>query len=121
MSETVRQLADLIAPVYRHGFVTEIEADTVPPGLDEDVVRLISRKKGEPAFLTDWRLKALRHSLTLKEPHWAHLRAAPIDYQSIAHYSAPKAQKDGPKSLDEGDPKLLETHEQLGAPRAERA
>ena len=101
MSESARQLEDLIARGYRHGFVTEIEADTVAPGLDEDVVRLISRKKHEPAFLTEWRLKALRHWLTMQEPHWAHLKVAPIDYQAISYYSAPKAKKDGPKSLDE--------------------
>src|SRR5690348_10720446 len=121
MSESARQLEDLIGRGYRHGFVTEIEADTVPPGLDEDVVRLISRKKAEPAFLTEWRLKALRHWLTMKEPHWAHLKVAPIDYQAISYYSAPKAKKDGPKSLDEVDPKLLETYEKLGVPLHERA
>ncbi|HEV3181267.1 MAG TPA: Fe-S cluster assembly protein SufB [Steroidobacteraceae bacterium] len=121
MSENARQLEDLIARGYRHGFVTDIEADTVPPGLDEDVVRLISRKKHEPAFLTEWRLKALRHWLTMKEPHWAHLRVAPIDYQAMSYYSAPKARKDGPKSLDEVDPKLLETYEKLGVPLHERA
>src|SRR5215472_8637130 len=121
MSESARQLEELIARGYRHGFVTEIEADTVPPGLDEGVVRLISRKKGEPAFLTEWRLKALRHWLTMKEPHWAHLKVAPIDYQAISYYSAPKAKKDGPKSPDEVDPKLLETYEKLGVPLHERA
>src|SRR5215467_5254099 len=121
MSEAADQLEDLIARGYQHGFVTDIEADTVPPGLDEDVVRLISRKKGEPAFLTEWRLKALRHWLTMREPHWAHVKFAPIDYQAISYYSAPKARKDGPKSLDEVDPKLLETYEKLGVPLHERA
>src|SRR5215510_2603923 len=121
MSENARQLEDLIARGYQHGFVTDIESDTVAPGLDEDVVRLISRKKAEPAFLTEWRLKALRHWLTMKEPHWAHLKVAPIDYQAISYYSAPKAKKDGPKSLDEVDPKLLETYEKLGVPLHERA
>jgi Fe-S cluster assembly protein SufB len=111
MSETAKQLETLIGRGYRHGFVTDIDADTVPPGLDEDVVRLISRKKQEPAFLTEWRLKALRHWLTMKEPHWAHLKVAPIDYQAISYYSAPKAKKDGPKSLEDVDPKLLETYE----------
>src|SRR5690348_193449 len=114
MSGSARQLEDLIARGYQHGFVTDIEADTVPPGLDEEVVRLISRKKGEPAFLTEWRLKALRHWPTMKEPHWAHLKVAPIDYQAISYYSAPKTKKDGPKSLEEVDPKLLETYEKLG-------
>jgi Fe-S cluster assembly protein SufB len=121
MSETVKQLQSLIGRGYQHGFVTEIESDTVPPGLDEDVVRLISRKKGEPQFLTDWRLKSLHHWLTMKEPHWAHLRVAPIDYQAISYYSAPKAKKNGPKSLADVDPKLLETYEKLGVPLHERA
>ena len=121
VNETNRELQSLIARGYQHGFVTEIDSDTVPPGLDEDVVRLISRKKGEPAFLTEWRLKALRHFFTMAEPHWAHLKIAPIDYQSISYYSAPRAKKDGPKSLAEVDPKLLETYEKLGVPLHERA
>src|ERR1700681_1291177 len=121
MSENARQLETLIGRGYQHGFVTEIDSDTVAPGLDEDVVRLISRKKQEPAFLTEWRLKALRHWLTMREPHWAHVKFAPIDYQSISYYSAPKSRKDGPKSLDEVDPKLLETYEKLGVPLHERA
>ncbi|HET9331531.1 MAG TPA: SufD family Fe-S cluster assembly protein [Steroidobacteraceae bacterium] len=121
MSENAKQLEQLLGRGYQHGFVTEIDSDTVPPGLDEDMVRLISRKKQEPAFLTEWRLKALRHWLTMKEPHWAHLKVAPIDYQAISYYSAPKAKKDGPKSLDEVDPKLLETYEKLGVPLHERA
>ena len=102
-------------------FVTDIDSDTVPPGLDESVVRLISRKKGEPAFLTEWRLKALRHWMQMSEPHWAHVRVAPLDYQAISYYSAPKAKTDGPKSLDEVDPKLLETYAKLGVPLHERA
>src|SRR5579862_2455774 len=120
-SESTRTLENLLAKGYQHGFVTDIDSDTVPPGLDEDVVRLISRKKGEPNFLTEWRLKALRHWFTLAEPHWAHLRIAPIDYQSISYYSAPKTKKDGPKSLAEVDPKLLATYEKLGVPLHERA
>jgi Fe-S cluster assembly protein SufB len=121
MSETVNQIESLIARGYKHGFVTDIDADTVPPGLDESVVRLISRKKGEPSFLTEWRLKALQHWLQMPEPHWAHVRVAPIDYQSISYYSAPKAKTDGPKSLQEVDPKLLETYAKLGVPLHERA
>src|SRR6201994_202167 len=121
MSETADQLQGLLGRGYQHGFVTEIESDTTPPGLDEDVVRMISRKKNEPAFLTEWRLKALRHWLTMPEPHWAHVNVAPIDYQGISYYSAPKARTDGPKSLDEVDPKLLETYEKLGVPLHERA
>jgi Fe-S cluster assembly protein SufB len=106
---------------YQHGFVTDIESDTVPPGLDEDVVRMISRKKNEPAFLTEWRLKALRHWLTMPEPNWAHVNITPIDYQAISYYSAPKKKTDGPKSLADVDPKLLETYEKLGVPLHERA
>src|ERR1700761_6538653 len=121
MSETEDQLQSLLGRGYQHGFVTEIESDTIPPGLDEDVVRMISRKKNEPAFLTEWRLKALRHWMTMPEPHWAHVRIAPIDYQGISYYSAPKKTTDGPKSLDEVDPKLLETYEKLGVPLHERA
>src|SRR5260221_11761545 len=105
MSENARQLETLIARGYQHGFVTEIDSDTVPPGLDEDVVRLISRKKQEPQFLTDWRLRALRHWRSMPEPHWAHLKIAPIDYQGISYYSGPKPEPDGPKSLADGDPK----------------
>ena len=121
MSESADQLESLMGRGYQHGFVTDIESDTVPPGLDEDVVRLISRKKNEPAFLTEWRLKALRHWLTMPEPHWAHVRVNPIDYQGISYYSAPKKKTDGPKSLEEVDPKLLETYEKLGVPLHERA
>jgi len=121
MSETADNLEKLVSRGYEHGFVTDIESDTVPPGLDEDVVRLISRKKNEPAFLLDWRLKALRHWMTMREPHWAHVNYKPIDYQDISYYSAPKARTDGPKSLDEVDPKLLATYEKLGVPLHERA
>ena len=115
------QIEDLVGRSYRHGFVTDIESDSLPPGLDEDVVRAISRIKREPAFLTEWRLKAFRHWLTMPEPHWAHVRRHPTDYQGISYYSAPKARTDGPKSLDEVDPKLLETYEKLGVPLHERA
>jgi Fe-S cluster assembly protein SufB len=120
MTETA-ELEKLVGRGYQHGFVTDIESDSLPPGLDEGVVRAISRIKGEPAFLTEWRLKAFRHWQTMAEPHWAHLRAHPIDYQSISYYSAPKARADAPKSLDEVDPKLLATYEKLGVPLHERA
>src|SRR5512137_563753 len=120
MSTSQQDLDALVAQKYRHGFVTDIESDTVPPGLDEDVIRLISRKKGEPQFMLDWRLKAFRHWLTMPKPDWAHLKIAPIDYQAISYYSAPK-KKDGPKSLEEVDPKLLATYEKLGVPLHERA
>jgi Fe-S cluster assembly protein SufB len=115
------QIDTLLARSYRHGFVTDIASDTLPPGLDEDVVRFISRKKKEPEFLTEWRLKAYRHWLTMTEPHWAHLRVNPIDYQAISYFSAPKPNANAPKSLDEVDPKLLETYEKLGVPLHERA
>src|SRR3954447_20679216 len=92
--QTDPALEALMGQKYRHGFVTDIESDTVPPGLDEDVVRLISRKKQEPAFLLDWRLKALRHWLNMREPHWAHVNYKPIDYQGISYYSAPKTKTD---------------------------
>jgi Fe-S cluster assembly protein SufB len=120
MTETT-DLEQLVSRQYQHGFVTDIESETVSPGLDEDVVRLISRKKGEPDFLLQWRLKALRHWFTLREPHWAHARYPAIDYQSISYYSAPKAKTDGPKSLADVDPKLLETYAKLGVPLHERA
>ena len=121
MATNTKDLDDLVKRSYRHGFVTDIEQDTVPPGLDEDVIRLISAKKGEPEFLTEWRLKAYRHWLTLEEPTWAHVRYPKIDYQGISYYSAPKPNADAPKSLDEVDPKLLETYDKLGIPLHERA
>ena len=121
MASTPQDLDSLVGQKYRHGFVTDIDSDTVPPGLDEDVIRLISRKKGEPGFLLDWRLKAYRHWRTMQEPHWAHLHYPPIDYQAISYYSAPKAKTDGPKSLADVDPKLLATYDKLGVPLHERA
>jgi Fe-S cluster assembly protein SufB len=99
---------------YKYGFVTEVETDSVPPGLNEDVIRLISAKKREPEWLLDWRLKAYRHWLTMREPTWANVHYPPIDYQAIAYYSAPMSQKSGPTSLDEVDPELLRTYEKLG-------
>ena len=121
MSAQSKEISDLVRKRYAHGFVTDIEQDLVPPGLDEDVVRLISRKKGEPEFLTQWRLKAYRHWMTMEEPLWARVRYSPIDYQAISYFAAPKNQDDAPKSLDEVDPKLLETYEKLGIPLHERA
>ncbi len=117
-NETVEAL---VRKKYEHGFYTDVDADTVPPGLDEDVIALISGKKKEPAFLLEWRLKAYRHWLSMKEPGWANVTHPPIDYQAISYYSAPKSRDDAPKSLDEVDPKLLETYEKLGIPLAERA
>src|ERR1700736_2240033 len=111
----------LLAQKYRHGFITDIESDSLPPGLDEGVVAAISRKKNEPQFLLDWRLKAFRHWQTMQEPTWGHVHYKPIDYQDISYYSAPRAPANAPKSLDEVDPKLLATYAKLGIPLHERA
>src|SRR5689334_6423643 len=111
---------DLANREYRAGFVTEIETEQVPPGLNEDVVRLISKKKNEPEWLLDWRLKAYRHWLTLKEPTWANVHYPAIDYNDIIYYAAPKTKIDAPKSLDEVDPELLKTYEKLGIPLREQ-
>ncbi|HYA36843.1 MAG TPA: Fe-S cluster assembly protein SufB [Candidatus Methylomirabilis sp.] len=114
------ELDTLIRQEYKQGFVTDLDADTVPPGLGEDIIRLISAKKNEPEFMLEWRLKAYRQWLTMSPPHWAHVRHEPIDYQSIVYYSAPRSQKNRPKSLAEIDPRLLETYEKLGIPLKER-
>jgi Fe-S cluster assembly protein SufB len=106
---------------YKHGFVTDIESETVPKGLSEDVIRWISARKQEPEWLLEWRLDAYRHWLEMEQPNWAHLRIAPIDFQAISYFSAPKSDKDRPQSLDEVDPKLLETYDKLGVPLHERA
>jgi Fe-S cluster assembly protein SufB len=105
---------------YKHGFVTEVEAETIRRGLDEDVVRLISAKKNEPEWLLEFRLKAFRHWRTMTEPHWAKASFKPIDYQSLYYYSAPKSVEGKPKSLDELDPELLKTFERLGIPLTEQ-
>ncbi len=121
MATESKELRELVQRKYRHGFVTDIEQETFPPGLDEDVITRLSAIKGEPDFLTEWRLKAYRHWLTMAEPTWAHVKYTPTDYQSISYYSAPKRRENAPKSLDEVDPKLLETYEKLGIPLHERA
>ncbi len=121
MSTQPKDLEALVGQKYRHGFVTDIESDTLPPGLNEDVIRAISLRKREPAFMLEWRLKAYRHWLTMQEPRWARVHYNPIDYQSISYYSAPKPKANAPKSLDEVDPKLLETYAKLGIPLHERA
>ncbi|MDQ6955272.1 MAG: Fe-S cluster assembly protein SufB [Mariprofundaceae bacterium] len=105
---------------YEAGFVTDIESETLPPGLNEDTIRHISSIKGEPDWMLDWRLAAYRHWLTMEEPTWAAVDYTPTDYQSISYYSAPKSKGDGPGSLDEVDPKLLETYEKLGIPLREQ-
>jgi Fe-S cluster assembly protein SufB len=110
---------EIVESEYEHGFVTEIESDTLPPGLDEDVVRAISARKGEPEFMLEYRLKALRHWRTMTNPHWAKVHYPEIDFQSISYFSAPKS-KDGPKSLDEIDPLLRETYNKLGIPIEEQ-
>ena len=121
MAVATNEIEALIERGYEHGFFTDIESDTVAPGLDEDVVRFISKKKGEPSFMLEWRLRAYRHWQTMREPTWASVEHPPINYQSISYYSSPKSRSDAPKSLDEVDPKLLETYEKLGIPLHERA
>jgi Fe-S cluster assembly protein SufB len=119
MTTATRTIEELANQQYKYGFVTDIETDTVPPGLSEDVIRHISEKKGEPPFMLEWRLKAYRHWLTMTEPNWQNVTYPPIDYQSIIYYSAPKRNKEL-KSLDEVDPKLLETYAKLGIPLTEQ-
>jgi Fe-S cluster assembly protein SufB len=119
MSSSAETIQDFTDRRYEAGFVTDIESDTMPPGLSEDVVRLISAKKGEPQWLLDWRLRAYRHWLTLTPPTWAHVHHPPIDYQTVSYYSAPK-QKKKLDSLDEVDPELLRTYEKLGIPLLEQ-
>lgn len=113
-------LETLLQQDYQHGFVTDIESESIPPGLNEDVIRLISQKKQEPAFMLEWRLEAYRHWLTMKEPAWSSVTYPAIDYQAIAYYSAPKLNVERPKSLDEIDPKLLDTYKKLGIPLREQ-
>ena len=120
MSTATETIEGFVKQEYKYGFYTDVEADTAPPGLNEDVIRLISRKKNEPEFLLEWRLKAFRHWQTMQEPTWPKVSHPPIDYQKISYYSAPRKKGDGPKSLDEVDPKLLETYEKLGIPLRER-
>jgi Fe-S cluster assembly protein SufB len=117
MSTTERTIEEFAKRDYKEGWVTDIEAETLPPGLNEDVVRSISAIKGEPAWMTEWRLKAYRHWLTMKEPKWPNVDISPVDYQAVSYYSAPKKPL---ASLDEVDPVLLETYEKLGIPIDER-
>jgi len=116
-SRTIQELTD---KEYRYGFVSDIEADALPPGLSEQVVGLISAKKSEPDFMLEWRLKAYRNWLTMVEPTWANVHYPPIDYQSVIYYSAPKTRADRPKSLEEVDPELLKTYAKLGIPLEEQ-
>ena len=120
MNTSVKELGDLVGREYKEGFVTDIESDTLPPGLDESVVRFLSANKSEPQFVLDWRLDAFRRWQEMDQPDWAHVHYTPIDYQGISYYSAPKRDEDRPQSLDEVDPKLLETYEKLGIPLEEQ-
>ncbi|HTI18568.1 MAG TPA: Fe-S cluster assembly protein SufB [Trinickia sp.] len=120
MSSPTTPIDQLISREYQHGFVSDVQSDTLPRGLSEDVIRLISAKKNEPEFMLEWRLAAYRHWLTMKEPGWSTVRHPPIDYQNIAYYSTPFSNENRPKSLDEVDPELLRTYEKLGVPLKER-
>jgi Fe-S cluster assembly protein SufB len=120
MNSSVSAISDLIGRDYKEGFVTEIETDTFPPGLDENVIRALSTKKNEPEFMLDWRLSAFQRWQEMVEPSWAHVSYQPIDFQAISYYSAPRSVGDGPQSLDEVDPKLLETYNKLGIPLQEQ-
>src|SRR5262249_17214012 len=118
--ETLEALQSVTEGGYKWGFTTDIEMDIAPKGLNEDIVRLISARKGEPSWLLDWRLKAFPLWQPMEEPDWAKIPHPPIDYQELHYYAAPK-KKPGPKSLDEVDPELLRTYEKLGIPLKERA
>jgi Fe-S cluster assembly protein SufB len=115
--ETIKKFAD---KDYEWGFVTDIEAESAPPGLNEEIVAFISAKKKEPEWLLEWRLRAYENWLKMREPEWAHVRYPEIDYQAASYYSAPKTSEDAPKSLDEVDPELLRTYEKLGIPLREQ-
>jgi Fe-S cluster assembly protein SufB len=119
VQETVDKVKTLDVDAYKYGFITDIESDKAPKGLNEDIVRFISAKKNEPEWLTEWRLEAFRRWLTMTEPKWARVHYPPIDYQDLYYYSAPKT-AEGPKSLDEVDPELLRTYEKLGIPLREQ-
>ena len=120
MSSSAQEIENLISHKYKEGFVTKLEVDTFPPGLDEAVIAKLSAIKGEPEFMLEYRLKAFRHWQTMTEPDWAQLDIEPIDYQAISYYSAPKKDSDKPQSLDEVDPELLETYKKLGIPLDEQ-
>ena len=120
MSATTKTLDELNSRGYEAGFVTDIEQDTVPPGLSEDVIRFISAKKEEPEWLLEWRLEAYRKWLEMTEPNWAHVRHGPIDFQAISYFSQPKRDEDAPQSLDDIDPKIKDTYDRLGIPLHEQ-
>ena len=116
-SDPIRKLTD---QEYKYGFVTDIEQEKIPKGLDEDVVRLISAKKKEPEWLLEWRLQAFRHWTTMTEPTWPKVTYPPIDFQDLHYYAAPKSKDDGPKSLDDVDPEIRNTFDKLGIPLEEQ-
>jgi Fe-S cluster assembly protein SufB len=118
LADSNPEVVEALSRRYGAGFITDIETDSLPPGLNEDIIRALSALKEEPEWMTDWRLAAYRHWLTMPMPHWAKLKIAPIDFQAISYYAAPKNR---PKSLDEVDPKLIETYDKLGVPLHERA
>lgn len=120
MTTTTQTIHGLTDREYQYGFVTEIESDSIPRGLDEDVVKLISSKKNEPEFMLEWRLKAYRQWLKMEEPKWQNIHHSPIDYQDMIYYAAPKPKGQGPKSLEEVDPQLIETYNKLGIPLKEQ-
>ena len=120
MSASTQEINNLINQEYKQGFVTELETTTFLPGLDEDVISKLSKIKNEPEFMLEYRLKAFRHWQTMKSPEWAFVKFDPIDYQAISYYSAPKRKEDGPKSLDEIDPQVLEAYKKLGIPLDEQ-
>jgi Fe-S cluster assembly protein SufB len=120
MSTSTDTIAGLVESDYKYGFVTDIETESAPPGINEDIIRLISGKKKEPEWMLEWRLKAFRHWQTMAPPKWPHVKYPPIDFQDIIYFSAPKKRGDGPRTLDDVDPKLLETYEKLGIPLRER-
>jgi Fe-S cluster assembly protein SufB len=120
MNATNTAAETFVRDEYQHGFVTDIASDTLPPGLNEGVIRAISAKKREPQWMLERRLEAFRHWMTMPHPDWAHLRCPPIDFNAISYYSAPKRKEDGPKSLAEVDPALLETYNKLGIPLEEQ-
>ena len=120
LSEEMQTIESRLSQEYEYGFVTDIDQETIPPGLDEETVKTISLKKNEPDWLLKWRLKAYRQWLKMEEPDWSMVKYNEIDYQAISYYAAPKSQEDGPKSLDEVDPELLETYKKLGIPLEEQ-
>ena len=118
--EDEKSFDELTDKEYKYGFVIEIESESLPPGLNEEIVREISRRKEEPEWLTNWRLRGIPCWKKMETPEWAKVDFPPIDYQALSYYSAPKQKIDAPKSLDEIDPELLETYEKLGIPLREQ-